>query len=180
MATEMAFDIVPGVFATQGQAEAAIAALRRLGLTDADLGVAVPNLGQHHLIEGEETPAGTGRSVIEGAIIGAPLGTIAGLGIIEVLVPVAGSFGLGGVLVGLGGGALWGTFFGAFGGLLAQVRRRDGSEHTCTIALGGTDMLVVARAGDLAERVRQSMQAHGARCFFDEVEASDVAPTSAS
>lgn len=175
MSTDLALDLVPGVFASREQAEGAIAQLRALGIEDADIGIAVPNPGEYRIVEDEELPTGTGRRITEGAIIGAPVGSLAGLGIMEALVPGAGSFGLGGVLVGLVGGGLWGTFFGAYSGLIAKLRGRDGHEHTCTIPLGGSDVLVAVRASTQTEHVRQVMQAYGARCFLDEVELSDGA-----
>jgi hypothetical protein len=149
------------------QAEAAIADLRRLGLRDDDIGLALPEPGRY-LVPDTDT-ADTVTRMETGAAIGTPLGTIAGIGIMAALSAAAGPIGLGGLLlVGAVGGSLWGAFFGTFGGVLAKVRWNIAEDRWCEIPLGGADILVVARAGGEDEAVRRSMQHHGARCFLDQ------------
>jgi hypothetical protein len=164
--------LVPGVFGDRSSAEAAIEELRNLGLTDDDLGVAVPEPGRYVIEQHAEEEAVKGLA--EGAAFGAPIGAIAGLGLMAVALGAAGlTVGLGGLLVGVGGGAGWGSILGGAAGFSARVRLDDLEDRYCEIPLGGEDVLVVARAGDRIAKVREIMQAHGAKCFLDEAHTSD-------
>lgn len=162
--------VVPGVFKSREEAEAAVRALRELGLTDDMIGIAVPDPGRYMVHEDREREEA--EAITKGIAAGAPLGTLAGLAISALLLPT-GAIGLGGLLVGGVGGALWGTFFGAFNGFTAKVRLDDYEDRWCEIPLQGGDILVVARAGDLAPKVREVMERHGARCFLDEARRED-------
>jgi hypothetical protein len=150
--------------------------LRRLGLRETELDIGVPKPNTYHIIEDEELPAGTGRRIVRGLMLGAPLGSLAGLGVVEAiawLVPGAAFLRLSGVVVGLVGGAQWGMAVGAFSALLAKTRQQEGCEHRVTIERGGTDVVVLARGGAQADRVRGLMRMYGARFFLDEVELAD-------
>ncbi len=168
--TELGFDRIAAAFSDRRQAEAAVADLRKLGLTDERIGVAVLEPGRYDL---EDT---TGDEMLEGVergiAVGAPIGSLAGLGLISFAVPGAGVLGLGGMLVlGLIGGGLWGTFLGAFGGLTAKVRMDDTRDRWCEIPMGEKDVLVVVEPGDQpgnpAHQVREVLEQHGARCFLE-------------
>lgn len=159
-------EVVPGVFGTRAQAEAAIAELRALGLRDEEIGVAVPEPGRYQLMDDATERAF--REVPKAFAAGASLGSLAGVGLMALVVPGAGVLGVGGLLVGLYGGALWGGFAAAFGRLVAKVRWNDAEDRWCEIPLAGGDILVAARAGDRVDEVRRVMERHGARCFLDQ------------
>jgi hypothetical protein len=159
--------VVPAVFANREAAEAAIAELRRLGFAEEDIGLAVPEPGRYAL-EGAEQQE-LWRGTVAGMAVGAPLGALAGILLQQLIVPGGASLGIGGLLLlGLRDGILWGSFLGAASGLLAKVRWNDAEDRHCDIPLGGSDILVVVRAGDRAEEVRRVLEAHGARCFLDQ------------
>lgn len=137
-----------------------------MGLTDDQLGVAVPDPGRYLLVEDREKQELKG--VVKGMAAGMPLGTLAGLAISAVTLPAGGAIGLGGLLVGSVGGAIWGTFAGAFAGFTAKVRLDDYEDRWCEIALEGGDILVTVRAGNRAQAARAIMERHRAKCFLDE------------
>lgn len=173
-------EVVPGVFSSREQAEAAIAELRQLGLRDEDLGLAVPDPGRYQLLT--DTVKEAFKGMTTGIAIGAPLGSLAGLGLMSIVLPGVGLVGLGGLLVGVHGGAVWGAVLGGMGGLLAKVRWDADEDRWCEIPLGGGDILVVARAGTHASEARKIMERHGARCFLDQVrpERREAPPAEAS
>ncbi|MEO8456581.1 MAG: hypothetical protein ABI559_02100 [Chloroflexota bacterium] len=110
------------------------------------------------------------KGVSEGIAAGAPVGAIAGMLLMTLVVPGAGAaIGVAGALfVGGVGGGIWGTFMGAVGGFTAKVKLDDYADRACEIPLAGADVLVVVNAGDRAHEVRDLMQQHGAKCFLDE------------
>jgi hypothetical protein len=179
-----AVDVVAGVMPTREAAERAVADLRALGLPDEAIGLAVPLPGHYRqspdLSPEAEIPPGTGTAMAENALAGAALGSLAGFGLIQALVPAVGNLGLGGALIGLVGGAAWGTFFGAYGTLYAKLRRQEGRERICEIPLHGNDVLVVARAGPYLEEAHTILHRHGARCFLEEMELDEESTTSSS
>ena len=166
---EAELEVVPGVFHTREQAEAAITQLRgELGLTEGDLGLVVPNPGVYEVApeEGVEVAEGFG----EGLAIGVPVGALAGMALMAIAAPGAGVIGLGGLLLigGLGGG-LWGAFLGGEAGIVARVRRSTRDMDECEIPVGSTEVLVMARPEKhLLQRTRDIMEEHGAVCFLRE------------
>ena len=175
MAQALPLDVVAAVLPSHAAADAAVADLRVLGLSDAQIGVATPLPGHYRALEEEDLPPGTAGTMAKAAAVGAPLGSVAGLAIMEALVLGAGEVGLGGALVGLVGGGVWGAFFGGFGGLIAKLRTQEGTEHVCEIRLGGNDVLVVAHAGAQSAVAHEMLHRHGARCFLDDVERDEDA-----
>lgn len=165
MSGQAAQETVPGIFATREQAEAAIADLRGLGLTDENIGVAVPDPGRYELIDDSTREALKGLT--SGIAIGAPAGALAGIALTSLVLPAAGVVAAGGLFLGVYGGTLWGAFVGAVGGLAAKVRWNDAEDRWCEIPLGGGDILVVARATGRADEARTIMERHGAKCFMD-------------
>ena len=158
--------LVMGVFNDAEHAEAAIAALRQIGLTDNDLGVAVPEPGRYLLPSDTTARAASGAAA--GAALGAPIGAFAGLALMAAAVPGLGVLGLGGLAVGLYGGAVWGTVLGGITGLAVKLRTDVDEDRWCEIPMGGTDILVVARADGRVNQVRQIMEQYGARCFLEQ------------
>jgi hypothetical protein len=171
MVTRMVQGVVPGVFSHRTQAEAAIAELRTLGFTDEQLGVAVPDALYHGLgaaqrvedqdIMGEEEVKGT----ISGFILGAPLGSLAGVALAALTFGGLGPLGVGGILLGAGTGALWGMMLGAEAGLLAKVHSEEEEPHWSEIPLSHTDILIMVQARDRVAAVHEVIVRHGGRCF---------------
>jgi hypothetical protein len=173
--------LVPAVFSSRAQVETALLELRGLGLSDAQLGVAVPDPVNHRL---DEEVAGhadiLGEEEIKGAatgfILGASLGSIAGVGLMALAVGGLGPLGVGGILAGAGFGAVWGMGLGATAGLAAKVHSEEEVSHWSEIPLSHTDILVLVRAGDKAAEAHDVMVRHGGRCFcrLDRVDRSSA------
>jgi hypothetical protein len=156
---------IAAVFENKEQAEATIADLRDLGLTDDDLGLVVPEPGRYKLEDHESEEIG--RGIIRGAAIGVPIGGLAGLTLAAVGVPGIGVLGLSGLAFSLLQGGFWGAFVGSFGGLVARVMAGAEEEHWCEIPVGGSEILLIARAGASFAEAHQVIHRHGARCFLE-------------
>ncbi|HET7768719.1 MAG TPA: hypothetical protein VFN74_08070 [Chloroflexota bacterium] len=84
----------------------------------------------------------------------------------------AGALAVGGLLIALEGGALWGALLGGYGGIALKLRTDEAADRWCVVPLGGTDVLVAASAGARRDEIKRTMLRHGARCFLDEVAAA--------
>lgn len=159
MANDAMKSVVPGVFASAEQAEAAIGALRALGFDNDDLGDAVPDPA-HHLMDNSDAEMLHGLAI--GAAIGTPVGVLVGIGLVFLTVPGLVALGVGGVMVGvyLGGG--FGIYLGAVLGLAAKMHRVTAIERQFKIPLDGSNVQIVVLAGRQATAVRQIMEQHGA------------------
>jgi len=153
-------NVVPGVFATAEQAEAAIGALRALGFGNDDLGEAVSDPAHHRLMDKSDSEMLDGLAI--GAAIGTPVGVLVGIGLVFLTVPGLVALGVGGVLVGvyLGGG--FGIYLGAVLGLAAKMHRVTAIERRFKIPLDGNNVQIVVLAGRQAMAVRQIMEQYGA------------------
>jgi hypothetical protein len=162
MAVQLRQILVPAAFARRDQAEAAIDELRDLGLTDEELGVAVP---EAVLRETLEDIAGTGemKGTVAGFLIGAPVGSLAGIGLAALVVGGLPALGVGGILAAAHVGAVWGMIYGGYAGLLARVHQEE--EQWTEIPLSHEDILLVVRAGERAQQVHDIVVKHGGRCF---------------
>ncbi len=151
--------VVPGVFASAEQADAAIGALRELGFDTDDLGDALSDPA-HHLMDNSDAEMLDGLAI--GAAIGTPVGVLVGIGLVFLPVPGLVVLGVGGVLVGvyLGGG--FGLYLGAVLGLAAKMHRVTSIERQYAIALDGSSVQIVVLAGRQATAVRQIMERYGA------------------
>jgi hypothetical protein len=107
------------VFSDRARAEDAVAELRRRGLSDDRLGVAVHGVESRVFEERTETEVAHGME--RGIATGAPLGAIAGMSVLALVVPGVGTLGVGGVLAaGAITGAVAGTYIGALLGLASE------------------------------------------------------------
>jgi hypothetical protein len=166
--------VVPVVFSSRAQAEAAIAELRALGFADDELGVIVPDPAHHDLLDDSTHEALTGLG--HGILVGAPLGAIAGIALAALAAPGVGVIGVGGALL-FGGniGALWGAITGAYLVLTAEVHHLEDVEHKYEIPLKPEEILVVVMTDPgRADAVCQIMQRHEARCVRETVVRADA------
>jgi hypothetical protein len=162
--------IVPAVFANREDAEVAIAALRRYGVDERDIGVAVPQLRRYQQREPSD------REVVEaagqGAATGAAVGSIGGIGLLALTAGETLAFGAGGLLVAGMSGLLWGFVIGGLLGVITRVRRRPEEDRWCEVPIDSNDVLVVARVRDWSHEpeIAALMTAAGARCVVDHLD----------
>jgi hypothetical protein len=159
-------DVVPAVFSSEDEATAAIDELRALGYTDNDFGIMLPDPTHYHLLD--KPMADTLKGIGTGGIIGAPIGVLAGMSIMTLLVPPLGFIGVGGALL-YGGlqGALWGAYVGAQVGMAAHIQHLGDVERRFEIPLKPNEIMVVVVAGNDAARICEIMNAHNARCCWE-------------
>lgn len=148
------------IFEDQRTAESAVAELRAMGLGDEHLGVAA------HTFDGyvfeEDAEAEIAHGLEKGVAIGAPIGAVAGMTVLGLAVPGAGTLGVGGILA-VGGlsGALAGSFLGAYLGLSAE---EDGLEEEWDwerIPLRPGQMLIVVSGHGHPTEVADVLRRHG-------------------
>ena len=167
--------VVPVVFASREQAEAAIAELRGLGFGDEELGAIVPDPAHHALIDDSmhEALKGIGQGIIGGM----PLGALAGMALVALAAPGVGVIGVGGaLLLGVPVGALWGAIAGGFFGLTAEIQHLEDIERKYRIPLAPNEILVVVVTDqERADEVCEIMQRHEARCVRDAVARTESA-----
>ncbi|MBV9323261.1 MAG: hypothetical protein JO352_05680 [Chloroflexi bacterium] len=159
--------LVPALFADRQHAEAAVADLRRFGIAENDIGIAVADPGryQHRDPSDREVVGAVGR----GAATGAPLGSIAGMALAGLTLGEVVALGVGGLLVAGTGGLIWGGVIGGLVGVITRVRRRPEEDRWCEVELGGDDVLVVVRVRDWSheDRIAAVLNQAGARAVLD-------------
>ena len=161
---------ITAVFDDQKQAEQAIAALRRINVSDAHLSV----VARRQDVAGKEVKHGdsAGERVGKGALAGAGIGAIFGLA--AALIPGVGPFitagALASVLGATGGaaaaGAIVGGASGAIAGALARAgyTRDEADFYGPAVERGG--VLVAAETDELTARdVRPILAQYGGRTF---------------
>jgi hypothetical protein len=159
-------NVVAGLFRSQRQADAALQAFYRIGLTDADVEIGAPEPGRYRVEYYESQEVGQG--ILRGMALGIPVGGVLGSGFLVLSVPgmaLAGSIGLGFLI-----GAFWGIFFGGLGGMMMRSLAPSEALHF-TIAVGSSQVVVIAHAGDQSGMVQALMKHGGARYFFRDVPA---------
>jgi hypothetical protein len=154
-------DVVPAVFTSRDQADAAIDELRQLGFDDDDQSGPVADPVHHHLMD--KSVRETLKGLARGAAIGAPLGALLGVGLLLITVPSLMASGIGGVVVAVFLGGAFGGYLGSIVGLGAAIERIPRIERCYAMSLTEADTLVVVLAGHQTEAVRQIMDRHGAR-----------------
>jgi hypothetical protein len=150
------------VFPDRASAEEAVEELRRLGLADEHLGVAVHEVEDHVFDEdtGREVARGIGRGVAIGALVGA----VTGMTLFTLLVPGATTLGLGGVLAGGAlTGALAGGFWGAYIGLTVEEPLLDEEVDWERLGLEPGEVLTVVAGHEDPSEVKRVLGAHGGR-----------------
>jgi hypothetical protein len=151
-----------GVFTDRASAEAAVADLQSLGLADEHLGVAVHE-GDRYAFD-REAESEVARGLEHGIAIGAPLGAVAGMTVLALVVPGVGTLGLGGILAaGAATGALAGGFWGAYLGLTAAEQVVDNERDWERVPLEPGQVLVVVDQHGHPDDVREVLHRHGGR-----------------
>jgi hypothetical protein len=161
--------LVPAVFSGRAQADAAVAELRRFGIADEDIGVAVAAPGRYRRREPSD------RNFVEsagrGTAAGAPLGTVGGITLIGLTLGEVVALGAGGLVLAGMGGLVWGGVIGGLIGVITRVRRHKDEDRWCEVELGASDVLVIVRVRDWSQEpaIASSLQRQGARAVLDQL-----------
>jgi hypothetical protein len=160
--------LVPALFADRKQAEVAISELRRLGISDRDIGLAVADPGRYQ--HREPSDREVFRAVGGGIAKGAPLGSVAGITLVGLTAGEVAALGVGGVLLAGTGGLVWGGVIGGLVGVITRVRRRPEEDRWCEVELGADDILVVVRVQDWSQedKISAALSQAGARAVLDQ------------
>ena len=152
---------VAAVFTSRDAAEAAVADLRRHGLGDPQLGMAIHGPGRY-VFEDAEEPEMV-RDTETGVEVGVPIGILAGMTIAALAVPGVGPVGVGGIIaIGLSAG-LGGGMLGGYLGIGAASEEWEQHERLRDTALGPGEILLAACAQDEPDTVTSIMQKCGGR-----------------
>ncbi len=152
---------VIGVFTSQNQARSAVNELRRLGFTEAQIGVA--SQGEHvrdgnlATDEVDSTTAG----VATGAAVGVSAGALWGLGILAGVLPAIGPIIAGGTLAALAGSAATGAAAGGLGGALLGMGMSDDEVGYYDSELANGRVIVTVDAGSRVTTAEQVMLDNG-------------------
>jgi hypothetical protein len=150
------------IFEDRTIAEAAVEDLRRSGLADEHLGVAVH--GSDSYVFEENVEAEKARGMERGVAIGAPIGAIAGMTALALIVPGVGTLGVAGILAAGGAtGALAGGFWGAYLGLKAEEHMMEDEWDWERTTLQPGQVLVVVDQHGFPDEVRRILERHGGR-----------------
>lgn len=152
---------VGALFSDHDAAEAAIDELRAMGLADEHLGVAIRGPDDH--VFEEDADREMTRGVGVGMALGAPIGAVAGMTVLALVVP-GGIVGLGGVLAAGGiSGGLAGAYLGAVAGLGAEEHVLDEKWDWERVPIQSGEVLVVAAGHGRSAAVSDVLQRHGGR-----------------
>lgn len=150
---------IGGIFPDRASAEQAVADLRRAGLADEHLGIAVH--GDRFVFE-DEAEAEIAGGIERGAALGVPLGALAGMTLMSLAAPAVGPVALGGILAaGAATGALAGGFWGAYLGLTSEAQVLEDEWDWERIELAPEEVLVVADQHGAPDLVRNTFLGHG-------------------
>jgi hypothetical protein len=154
-------DHVAAVFPDRGTAAEAVDELRSLGLGSGHLGIAVrtDDLAVFEHDEDDELL----RDTETGALLGVPIGALAGLALAAFAVPGIGLIGVGGMFALAGASALWGGLVGAYLGAAAGDEGWAAHADLSYTALGPGEVLVVVCSHGHADTVREVLERHAGR-----------------
>jgi hypothetical protein len=163
-------DHIAAIFPDRQTATEAVDELRSLGLGSDHLGIAVhsDDVAVFEHDEDEELV----RDTETGALIGVPIGAVAGLALAALAVPGIGLIGVGGMFAIAGASALWGGLVGAYVG--ATVGDEGWAAHAdlSYTALEPGEVLVVVCSHGHADTVRGVLVRHAGRVH--EVDPADL------
>lgn len=154
---------VVGMFDDRSAAESAIDALKRTGIGDGSISVAMRDqdaareLGNE---SGADVAEGAAAGAVSGGVVGGALGLLAGIGAFAIpgIGPVVAAGWLGSTLLGAGVGAAAG---GIIGGLVGMgIPEEDARRFDTAFREGG--ILVAVDAGSHTDRAESIMRSNGA------------------
>ena len=111
----------------------------------------------------ENVEAETVHGMERGIAIGAPIGAIAGMTVLALIVPGVGTLGVGGILAGAATGALAGGFWGAYLGVKTEERIADEEWDWERIRLGEGEVMVIVDQHGHPDDVTRIMKRHRGR-----------------
>jgi hypothetical protein len=154
---------VGAVFPDRDHARAAITELRAHGLVHDQLGAAIRQPDGDLFLEADPDRE-MAHGIERGILIGAPIGAIAGMTMLALLVPGVGTWGVGGILAAGGcSGALAGTYLGAFLGLAVEEHVLDEAQDWELLPTRPGEVLVVSTPHDHPIDVAAIMRRHDGR-----------------
>lgn len=167
-------NLVAGIFTTRARAEAAYRDLLRIGLTEHDIELGVPEPGRYRIEDHEAEEIGQGAAI--GVAIGVPVGSLVGIGVLLATVPGILDAGFSGIGVSALVGGFWGIFFGGLGGVVPKVLAQSHCGERCEIQENGPELMIVARTSEKLDDARKVMRRRGAHFFLTPIPASRPAP----
>lgn len=147
------------VFDDRTHAEAAVEDLRRHGLADEHLGVAVHRTDSHVFEDDRGTEVAHGLE--RGIALGAPIGAVAGITVLALVTSGLGVLGVGGVLA-AGGvtGGLAGGFWGGYLGLRSKEHVLEDEVDWDRVPLDPGQVLVVVAGHEHPGQVAEILRDH--------------------
>lgn len=152
---------VGAVFSDREAAESAVGDLRRSGLADEHLGLAIHDPDRY--VFEDDAEAEVAHGLERGVALGAPLGAIAGMTVLALVIPGIGTLGVGGILAGGATGALAGGFWGAYLGLTSEEYVLEDEWDWERIRLQPGEVIVVVDQHGHPEDVRKIFDQHKGR-----------------
>ncbi len=161
LAAHAEHDHIAAVFPDRDTATAAIEHLRSLGLGSEHLGVAVH--GDDSVVFEHDEDRDLVHDTEVGALVGAPIGIIAGVALAGLVVPGIGLIGLGGMFALAGASALWGGLIGGYVGAAAGDEGWNAHRDLTYTALEPGEVLVVVCSHGHPDTARDVMEQHSGR-----------------
>ncbi len=161
IAAHTGHDHIAAVFPSRADATAAIDALRVLGLGSEHLGVAAHSTDS--IVFEHDEDAEWVRDTEIGALVGAPVGAIAGLAVAALAIPGIGLVGLGGMFALAGASALWGGLIGGYLGAGAGDGAWNAHHDLAYTALEPGEVLVVVCSHGQSTAIHEVVAAHSGR-----------------
>ena len=154
-------DHIAAVFPDRATATAAIEHLQALGLGSEHLGLAVHS--DDRVVFEHDEDLDLVRDTEVGALVGTPIGAIAGVALAGLVVPGIGLIGLGGMFALAGASALWGGLIGGYVGAAAGDEGWNAHRDLTYTALEPGEVLVVVCSHGHPDAAREVLTQHSGR-----------------
>jgi hypothetical protein len=154
-------DHIAAVFPDRATATDAIEQLQALGLGSEHLGVAVHSDDSVVFEHDEDSDLVHDTEV--GALVGAPIGAIAGVALAGLAVPGIGLIGVGGMFALAGASALWGGLVGGYLGAAAGDEGWNAHRDLTYTALAPGEVLMVVCSHGHPDAIREVVEQHSGR-----------------
>jgi hypothetical protein len=161
LAAHTEHDHLAAIFPDRERATAAIDDLRGLGLGSEHLGVAVH--GDDSIVFEHDEDQEWVHDAGTGALVGAPIGALAGLVVAGLAVPGIGLVGVGGMFALAGASALWGSLIGGYLGARAGDEAWNAHHDLGYTPLEPGEVLVVVCTHGHAEAIGDVVERHSGR-----------------